>query len=161
MKEGIEKKLIKIEEITTTIPSPFAFNLIAQGISDILKIEERVEFFYGLGINPRRRSQWQHSSSPTWSNGGLQPGRRSSCSGCYFMGQWGTWLQLYFSRDSYRFADSGAGQCIADTGTRRRAAIYYLFIQDAKETAQTRAGRPNTRHRHVSVIGSVCFNHYC
>ena len=42
--EGIEKKMIKVEEITTSLPSPFAFNLIAQGISDILKIEERVEF---------------------------------------------------------------------------------------------------------------------
>ncbi|MBW2977174.1 ATP-dependent helicase [Candidatus Woesearchaeota archaeon] len=42
--EGIEKENIKIKEINTTIPSPFAFNLIAQGITDILKIEERVEF---------------------------------------------------------------------------------------------------------------------
>lgn len=42
--EGIEQGNIKIKEITTTIPSPFAFNLIAQGISDILKIEDRVEF---------------------------------------------------------------------------------------------------------------------
>ena len=35
--EGIEKKDIKIEEITTLIPSPFAFNLVAQGHFRYLK----------------------------------------------------------------------------------------------------------------------------
>ena len=49
--EGIEKKNIKIKEIYTTIPSPFAFNLIAQGISDILKIEDRVEFLRRMHKN--------------------------------------------------------------------------------------------------------------
>ncbi|MDP3766238.1 MAG: helicase-related protein, partial [Nanoarchaeota archaeon] len=49
--EGIEKGNIKIKEITTTIPSPFAFNLIAQGISDILKIEDRVEFLRRMHNN--------------------------------------------------------------------------------------------------------------
>jgi ATP-dependent Lhr-like helicase len=49
--EGIEKKNIKIKEITTNIPSPFAFNLIAQGISDILKIEDRVEFLRRMHKN--------------------------------------------------------------------------------------------------------------
>ena len=49
--EGIEKKNIKIKEITTTIPSPFAFNLIAQGITDILKIEDRVEFLRRMHKN--------------------------------------------------------------------------------------------------------------
>ena len=36
--EGIESGKIKIEEITTNVPSPFAFNLVAQGITDVLKI---------------------------------------------------------------------------------------------------------------------------
>jgi len=49
--EGIEKKNIKIDEITTAIPSPFAFNLIAQGITDILKIEDRVEFLRRMHKN--------------------------------------------------------------------------------------------------------------
>lgn len=49
--EGIEKGNIKIKEITTVIPSPFAFNLIAQGISDILKIEDRVEFLRRMHKN--------------------------------------------------------------------------------------------------------------
>ncbi|MFH0867801.1 MAG: ATP-dependent helicase [Candidatus Woesearchaeota archaeon] len=49
--EGIEKGNIKIKEITTSIPSPFAFNLIAQGISDILKIEDRVEFLRRMHKN--------------------------------------------------------------------------------------------------------------
>ena len=49
--EGIEKGNIKIDEITTTIPSPFAFNLVAQGITDILKIEDRVEFLRRMHKN--------------------------------------------------------------------------------------------------------------
>ncbi len=49
--EGIEQGHIKVKEITTTIPSPFAFNLIAQGISDILKIEDRVEFLRRMHNN--------------------------------------------------------------------------------------------------------------
>ena len=49
--EGIEKKNILIKEITTTIPSPFAFNLVAQGITDILKIEDRVEFLRRMHKN--------------------------------------------------------------------------------------------------------------
>ncbi|MCH8067225.1 MAG: ATP-dependent helicase [Nanoarchaeota archaeon] len=49
--EDIEKKNIKIDEITTTVPSPFAFNLIAQGITDILKIEDRVEFLRRMHKN--------------------------------------------------------------------------------------------------------------
>ncbi len=39
-----EKGNIEIKEITTNIPSPFAFNLIIQGYSDILKMEDRIEF---------------------------------------------------------------------------------------------------------------------
>ena len=42
--EEIEKKTIEIKEVTTLIPSPFALNLIVQGYSDILKMEDRIEF---------------------------------------------------------------------------------------------------------------------
>lgn len=42
--EGIETKKIKLAEIQTTIPSPFAFGLIAQGYTDIMKIEDKIEF---------------------------------------------------------------------------------------------------------------------
>ncbi len=42
--EGIENKIILIKEIHTSLPSPFAFNLILQGFSDIMKVEDRVEF---------------------------------------------------------------------------------------------------------------------
>ena len=49
--EGIEKRNIKIKEISTNVPSPFAFNLIAQGISDILKIEDRIEFLRRMHRN--------------------------------------------------------------------------------------------------------------
>lgn len=42
--EGIEQKKILIKEINTSLPSPFAFNLILQGFTDIMKIEDKVEF---------------------------------------------------------------------------------------------------------------------
>ncbi len=40
----IEKGEIKIEERFTYIPSPFAFNLVLQGYSDILKVDDKQEF---------------------------------------------------------------------------------------------------------------------
>ncbi|MFO8015965.1 MAG: ATP-dependent helicase [Candidatus Woesearchaeota archaeon] len=40
----IENNDITIREISTTVPSPFAFNLVLQGKVDIMKIEERMEF---------------------------------------------------------------------------------------------------------------------
>ena len=40
----IEQKKIKVEVVETTIPSPFAFNLVLQGVTDVLKIEDKVEF---------------------------------------------------------------------------------------------------------------------
>ena len=42
--EGIEEGKIKVEEIHVPMPSPFAFNLITQGKTDIMKIEDRMEF---------------------------------------------------------------------------------------------------------------------
>ena len=42
--EAIESNKIKIKEFNTRIPSPFALNLVLEGYSDILKIEERHEF---------------------------------------------------------------------------------------------------------------------
>ncbi|MFH1505860.1 MAG: ATP-dependent helicase [archaeon] len=42
--EQIGEDKIKIREIHTDIPSPFAFNLIAMGYSDIMKMEDRQEF---------------------------------------------------------------------------------------------------------------------
>ena len=42
--ENIEKKKIKIEEVNTLIPSPFAMNLVMQGYSDILKMEDKQKF---------------------------------------------------------------------------------------------------------------------
>jgi ATP-dependent Lhr-like helicase len=49
--EGIEKKKIKVEEIRTTIPSPFAFNLFAMGITDIMRIEDRIDFIRRMHKN--------------------------------------------------------------------------------------------------------------
>jgi len=42
--EEREKGTLEIKETSTLIPSPFAFNLIVQGYSDILKMEDRIEF---------------------------------------------------------------------------------------------------------------------
>ncbi len=40
----IEAKNIKIKQISTSIPTPFAFNLVTQGYADIMKMEDRIEF---------------------------------------------------------------------------------------------------------------------
>jgi len=40
----IESGNIKIKEISTTIPSPFAFNIVLQGYIDLLKMEDKIEF---------------------------------------------------------------------------------------------------------------------
>jgi ATP-dependent Lhr-like helicase len=42
--EGIEAGNISIKEIHTEIPTPFAFNLISMGYSDIMKMEDKQEF---------------------------------------------------------------------------------------------------------------------
>jgi len=42
--QAIEKGEIAVSEIFTEIPSPFAFNLIAQGYTDIMKMEDKYEF---------------------------------------------------------------------------------------------------------------------
>jgi len=42
--EGIGKGEIKVEEVYTTLPSPFAFNLIIEGYSDMIKLEDKQEF---------------------------------------------------------------------------------------------------------------------
>jgi ATP-dependent Lhr-like helicase len=41
---GIESGRIKIKEIETKIPSPFALNLVAQGYLDLMRIEDRTAF---------------------------------------------------------------------------------------------------------------------
>ncbi len=42
--KSFEEGKIKVKEINTEIPSPFALNLVLQGYSDLLKIEEKHEF---------------------------------------------------------------------------------------------------------------------
>ena len=42
--QGIEEKKILIKEIKTSLPSPFAFNIVLQGFTDLMKIEDKVEF---------------------------------------------------------------------------------------------------------------------
>ena len=40
----IEEGKIKVVEYNTRLPSPFSFNLVLEGYSDILKMEDRHEF---------------------------------------------------------------------------------------------------------------------
>ncbi|MFH1641486.1 MAG: ATP-dependent helicase [Nanoarchaeota archaeon] len=49
--EGVESKTIKIKEVHTKIPSPFSLNLITQGHTDIMKIEDRQEFLKRMHTN--------------------------------------------------------------------------------------------------------------
>lgn len=42
--ELIEKKEMRVLEMDTKIPSPFAFNLALQGVMDVIKIEDRLDF---------------------------------------------------------------------------------------------------------------------
>ena len=44
----IEKDEIKLKEVHTTIPSPFAFNIVLQGYLDILKIEDKIKFLRNM-----------------------------------------------------------------------------------------------------------------
>jgi ATP-dependent Lhr-like helicase len=40
----VEKGFVKFEKIETKLPSPFAFNLVLQGYTDIMKMEDKIEF---------------------------------------------------------------------------------------------------------------------
>nr|MCK4930062.1 ATP-dependent helicase [Nanoarchaeota archaeon] len=42
--EQVEKENIQVKEVFTDIPSPFAFNLVLMGYSDIMKMEDKLEF---------------------------------------------------------------------------------------------------------------------
>ncbi len=42
--EKINNSEIKVTELSTPIPSPFSFNLMMQGFTDILKVEDKIEF---------------------------------------------------------------------------------------------------------------------
>lgn len=49
--EGIEDKKIKLELVDLVLPSPFSFNLVLQGYSDILKMEDKLEFLKRMHQN--------------------------------------------------------------------------------------------------------------
>jgi len=42
--KDIEEGKIKIKEISTRVPTPFAFNIVLQGRMDMLRMEDRIEF---------------------------------------------------------------------------------------------------------------------
>lgn len=47
----INEGKIKVKEIFTSIPTPFAFNLALQGFMDVLKVEDKVEFIRRMHNN--------------------------------------------------------------------------------------------------------------
>ncbi|MEK6841143.1 MAG: ATP-dependent helicase, partial [Nanoarchaeota archaeon] len=44
----IEKDEIKLKEVHTSIPSPFAFNIALQGYLDVLKMEDKIKFLRNM-----------------------------------------------------------------------------------------------------------------
>ncbi|OIO63354.1 hypothetical protein AUJ69_01220 [Candidatus Woesearchaeota archaeon CG1_02_47_18] len=42
--EMIEKRDVRLKYISTRLPSPFAFNIALQGITDIMKMDDKIEF---------------------------------------------------------------------------------------------------------------------
>ncbi|MFC1753427.1 ATP-dependent helicase [Thermoproteota archaeon] len=47
----VNNNAITIKEIVTTIPTPFAFNLVLQGRVDVMKIEDKIEFLRRMHKN--------------------------------------------------------------------------------------------------------------
>lgn len=66
----IEEGKIKIREITTDIPSPFAFKIVGDGYSDIMKLEDKQEFlrrmhdYVATKIDLKRRGKDLITHSP-------------------------------------------------------------------------------------------------
>ena len=53
--EEIESGKIKVKEIYTEIPTPFAFNLVMQGFTDLLKMEDKIEFLKRMHQNVKAK----------------------------------------------------------------------------------------------------------
>ena len=49
--KDINENKIEIKQIHTSIPSPFAFNLVIQGKTDLMKMEEKIEFLRRMHRN--------------------------------------------------------------------------------------------------------------
>ncbi|MBD3309891.1 ATP-dependent helicase [Candidatus Woesearchaeota archaeon] len=49
--KDIQSKKVKVKEIHTTVPTPFAFNLVLQGHLDVMRIEDKMEFLKRMHKN--------------------------------------------------------------------------------------------------------------
>ena len=49
--KDIKSKKIEIKQIHTQIPTPFAFNLVLQGYTDVMKMEDKIEFLRRMHNN--------------------------------------------------------------------------------------------------------------
>ena len=49
--EDVAARKIELKQVTVTIPSPFAFLLATQGYTDILKMEDKIEFIRRMHQN--------------------------------------------------------------------------------------------------------------
>lgn len=61
--QQIESGRIKIVEINTEIPSPFAFNLITMGYTDIMKMEDKLQFLKRMHDMVRAKISLKHKGT--------------------------------------------------------------------------------------------------
>jgi hypothetical protein len=62
--EQIESGRIKIEEINTEMPSPFAFNLVTMGYADIMKMEDKLQFLKRMHDMVRAKISLKQGKKP-------------------------------------------------------------------------------------------------
>jgi hypothetical protein len=61
--EHIEHKRITITEIQTNMPSPFAFNIITMGYTDIMKMEDKLQFLKRMHDMVRAKISLKHKGT--------------------------------------------------------------------------------------------------
>lgn len=62
--QQIESGRIKIEEYNTEMPSPFAFNLVTMGYSDIMKMEDKLQFLKRMHDMVRAKISLKQGKKP-------------------------------------------------------------------------------------------------
>ena len=56
----LENRSIEVKQVTTTLPSPFAFNLVTQGYTDVLQMEDKVAFIRRMHKNVLAKIGMKH-----------------------------------------------------------------------------------------------------
>ncbi len=60
----IKEEKIEVKQIHTQIPTPFAFNLVTQGFTDILKIEDKIDFLRRMHEHVLAKIYMKHAAEP-------------------------------------------------------------------------------------------------